>query len=72
MEEVRVLEMKIEEVITNEAELLLHVYFVGFNCESLLPHSVFVAKFFRKTRPMMIPEYDNELLLLSSLYQSGT
>jgi hypothetical protein len=55
MEEVHVLEMKIEEVITNGAQLLLHVYFVGFNCESLLPHSLFVAKFFRKIDPMMIP-----------------
>jgi len=66
MEEVPVLEMKIEAVITNGAELLLHVYFVGFICKSLLPHSLFVAKFFTKTHPMMIPEYGNELLLISS------
>jgi len=72
MGEFPVLEMKIEEVIANGAELLLHVYFVGLNCKSLLPHSLFVAKFFGRTHPMMIPEYGNELFLISSLYQSGT
>jgi hypothetical protein len=66
MEEVRVLEMEMEEVITNGAQLLLLVYFVGFSCKSLIPHSLFVAKFFRKSHPMMVPEYGNELLLISS------
>jgi hypothetical protein len=66
MEEVHVLEMEIEAVITNGAELLLHVYFVGSNCKSLIPHSLFVAKFLWKSHPMMIPEQGNELLLISS------
>jgi len=43
--------MKIKEVTTNGAELLLHAYCVGFSCESLIPHSLFVAKLFWKTQP---------------------
>ena len=50
----------------NGAELPLPVYFVGFSCESFIPHSLFVAKFFRKTHPVLILEYGNELLPISS------